>query len=111
MLFNSLTGESDDDREELLSAASFASSASCMHSIRSFFDWMNVEVNFFPVISYVIGFISDSACTTSFWKKVETIFASVSAEDISHLEQQVMIKEKKNKEFHCWSHFWIKPFL
>ncbi|KAK4750274.1 hypothetical protein SAY87_027723 [Trapa incisa] len=53
------SGESDDDREELLSAASCASSASY------------------------------SACTVNFWKKVEIIFASICLEDISYLEQQI----------------------
>lgn len=32
-----LLGESDDDHEELLAAASYASSASCMASIPSYF--------------------------------------------------------------------------
>ncbi|KAK4776558.1 hypothetical protein SAY86_005246 [Trapa natans] len=53
------SGESDDDREELLSAASCASSA-----------------------SYYM-------CTVNFWKKLEKHFASISSEDISYLEQQI----------------------
>ncbi|KAK4761229.1 hypothetical protein SAY87_006122 [Trapa incisa] len=58
------SGESDDDQEELLSAASFASSASY------------------------------SACTGNLWKRMEPIFASISSKDISFLEQQVKSLEE-----------------
>lgn len=58
------TGESDDDREELLVAANAA------HNARSL------------------------ACSGPFWKKMESIFASVSAEDLSYLKQQLSFAEK-----------------
>ncbi|XP_059433705.1 uncharacterized protein LOC132166876 isoform X4 [Corylus avellana] len=53
-----LAGESDDDHEELLAAANFACNASYL------------------------------ACSSSFWKKMEPIFASVSLADASYLKQQ-----------------------
>ncbi|OVA03569.1 hypothetical protein BVC80_1651g75 [Macleaya cordata] len=52
------TGESDDDHEELVAAANSACNASYL------------------------------ACSGSFWKKVEPIFASVSSEDTTYLRQQ-----------------------
>ncbi|KAK4764918.1 hypothetical protein SAY86_026008 [Trapa natans] len=58
------SGESDDDQEELLSAASIASSASY------------------------------SACTGNFWKRMEPVFTSISSKDISFLEQQVKSMDK-----------------
>lgn len=53
------TGEADDDREELLTAANFARNASYL------------------------------ACSSSFWKKMEPIFFSVRVEDKSYLSQQL----------------------
>ncbi|OWM64048.1 hypothetical protein CDL15_Pgr011503 [Punica granatum] len=58
------SGESDDDREELLAAASFASSASY------------------------------SACIGNFWKKMEPVFASICSEDVSYSEQQIKSSEE-----------------
>ncbi|KAK9284066.1 hypothetical protein L1049_012326 [Liquidambar formosana] len=57
------TGDSDDDREELLAAAKFASNASYL------------------------------ACSNPFWKKMERIFASVSLGDTSYLKQQLKFAE------------------
>ncbi|KAK7343365.1 hypothetical protein VNO77_12041 [Canavalia gladiata] len=56
-------GESDDDREDLLAAANFASNA-----------------------SYI-------GCSSSFWKKLEPIFTPVSLEDISYSKQLVKTTE------------------
>ncbi|KAJ6410178.1 hypothetical protein OIU84_009638 [Salix udensis] len=53
------TGESGDDREELFSAANSAWKA------------------------------DDLACSGPFWKKMDSIFASVSLEDLSYLKQQL----------------------
>ncbi|THG08854.1 hypothetical protein TEA_017880 [Camellia sinensis var. sinensis] len=53
------TGESDDDREELLEAANLARNASYR------------------------------ACSNLFWKKIEPIFAPVSLNDMSYFSQQV----------------------
>ncbi|XP_034892802.1 uncharacterized protein [Populus alba] len=53
------TGESGDDHEELFSAANSAWKA------------------------------SDLACSGPFWKKMDSIFASVSLEDLSYLKQQL----------------------
>ncbi|KAJ6311115.1 hypothetical protein OIU76_015777 [Salix suchowensis] len=53
------TGESGDDREELFSAANSAWKA------------------------------SDLACSGPFWKKMDSVFASVSLEDLSYLKQQL----------------------
>ncbi|XP_068658544.1 uncharacterized protein [Aristolochia californica] len=61
------TGESDDDHEELLTAASFARSA---------------------------GY---QACSSTFWKKMEPIFAFVSSEDIAYLKQQINFVEELDK--------------
>ncbi|XP_012079784.1 uncharacterized protein LOC105640155 isoform X2 [Jatropha curcas] len=58
------TGESDDDREELFVAANSARNA------------------------------SNRACCSLFWKKMETIFASVSSEDLSYLKQQLTFAEE-----------------
>ncbi|GAV58381.1 hypothetical protein CFOL_v3_01915 [Cephalotus follicularis] len=58
------TGESDDDREELLAAANFACNASFL------------------------------ACSGSFWKKMEPIFSSVSLEDKCYLKQQLKYAEE-----------------
>ncbi|KAJ8557617.1 hypothetical protein K7X08_003242 [Anisodus acutangulus] len=60
------TGESDDDREELLSAANLAYNAS-IH-----------------------------ACSGAFWKKVDRLFASVSAEEKSYLLEQLKSAEESH---------------
>ncbi|KAJ4972272.1 hypothetical protein NE237_005371 [Protea cynaroides] len=57
-------GESDDDHEELLTAANSAQSASY------------------------------HACNGSFWKKMEPIFASVSSEDAAFLKKQINFAEE-----------------
>ncbi|KAF7820425.1 uncharacterized protein G2W53_025880 [Senna tora] len=59
-----ISGESDDDREELLGAASFASNA-----------------------SYI-------GCSSSFWKKLEPIFAPVSLADIVYVKHLVKSMEE-----------------
>ncbi|GFZ06013.1 hypothetical protein Acr_18g0001830 [Actinidia rufa] len=59
------TGESDDDREELLSAANLARNA------------------------------SDHACSSAFWKKVEPIFAFLNVQDLPYFSQQVdLVREE-----------------
>ncbi|CAN4114415.1 unnamed protein product [Withania somnifera] len=58
------TGESDDDREELLAAANLAYNAS-IH-----------------------------ACSSAFWKKVDRLFASVSTEEKSYLLEQLKLAEE-----------------
>ncbi|KAK7280551.1 hypothetical protein RJT34_25615 [Clitoria ternatea] len=58
-----IAGESEDDRQELLGAANSAGSA-----------------------SYI-------GCSSSFWKKLEPIFASVSLEDVTCLKQLVKTTE------------------
>lgn len=60
------TGESDDDREELLAAANLAYNA-------------NIH-----------------ACSSAFWKKVDRLFASVSAEEKSYLLEQLKIAEESH---------------
>ncbi|KAK4593328.1 hypothetical protein RGQ29_017447 [Quercus rubra] len=64
-----LTGESDNDREELLAAADFASNAR----------------------------FTDLACSSPFWKQMEPIFASVSLEDASYLKQQLKLTEENHE--------------
>ncbi|KAA8544238.1 hypothetical protein F0562_022250 [Nyssa sinensis] len=61
------TGESDDDREQLLAAAKSARNASYL------------------------------ACSGPFWKKMEYIFASVSSQDASCLKQQLSLAEELNE--------------
>ncbi|XP_030506519.2 uncharacterized protein LOC115721375 [Cannabis sativa] len=61
------TGESDDDHEELYSAAKFARNA------------------------------SSHACSSAFWKNMECIFASISSEDASYLKQQLNVAEELEK--------------
>lgn len=61
------TGESDDDREELLAAANFARNSSYL------------------------------SCSSSFWKKMEPIYASLSLEDKSFLSQQLKCEENLPK--------------
>lgn len=61
------TGESDDDHQELLAAANSARNASKL------------------------------ACSSSFWKKMEYIFASVSSEDASYLKQQLHFTEERSE--------------
>ncbi|KAL2324029.1 hypothetical protein Fmac_023087 [Flemingia macrophylla] len=58
-----IAGELDDDREELLAAANFASNA-----------------------SYI-------GCSSSYWKKLESIFAPVSSKDVSYLNHIVKTTE------------------
>ncbi|KAG6578818.1 hypothetical protein SDJN03_23266, partial [Cucurbita argyrosperma subsp. sororia] len=62
------TGESDDDREELLEAANYACNP-----------------------SYV-------CCSSTFWWKVEFLFASISQEDESFLKQQIIL-DKNDESF------------
>ncbi|KAL2539849.1 hypothetical protein Adt_00827 [Abeliophyllum distichum] len=57
------SGESEDDREELLEAAKFPCNSSVL------------------------------ACSSPFWKKVEALFASISPDEISHLSQQLKSAE------------------
>ncbi|KAI4347878.1 hypothetical protein L6164_008655 [Bauhinia variegata] len=59
-----IAGDSDDDREELLAAANFASSASY------------------------------SGCSSTFWKKLEPVLAPVNLEDIARLKQLVKSVEE-----------------
>ncbi|KAI3877633.1 hypothetical protein MKW92_017691 [Papaver armeniacum] len=63
------TGESDDDHDELLEAANFALKSKYL------------------------------ACSGSFWKKVEPIFASVSSEDTIYLRQQLRFVEELDELF------------
>ncbi|XP_026425084.1 uncharacterized protein LOC113321394 isoform X2 [Papaver somniferum] len=63
------TGESDDDHDELLEAANFALKSRYL------------------------------ACSGSFWKKVEPIFASVSSEDTIYLRQQLRFVEELDELF------------
>ncbi|KAK7263396.1 hypothetical protein RJT34_30985 [Clitoria ternatea] len=60
-------GESEDDREELYKAAKAARDA------------------------------SNLACSAPFWKKMESIFASISLDDASYLKQQLNIAEEFDK--------------
>ncbi|CAK7329107.1 unnamed protein product [Dovyalis caffra] len=63
------TGESDDDREELFSAANSARKA------------------------------SDIACSGPFWKKMDSILASVGLEDMSYLKQQLTSAQGLDENF------------
>ncbi|KAI3942142.1 hypothetical protein MKW98_003741 [Papaver atlanticum] len=63
------TGESDDDHDELLEAANFALKSRYL------------------------------ACSGSFWKKVEPIFASVSSENTIYLRQQLRFAEELDELF------------
>ncbi|KAF5204852.1 spectrin beta chain, brain [Thalictrum thalictroides] len=65
-----MTGESDDDHEELLAAASSVHSAQYL------------------------------ACSGSFWKKIEPIFALVSSEDAAYLKQQLSFAEELDESLH-----------
>ncbi|KAL0322125.1 UNVERIFIED_CONTAM: hypothetical protein Scaly_2508900 [Sesamum calycinum] len=58
------SGESEDDREELLAAANLACSSSL------------------------------DACSSTFWKTIEALFASVGADDKSYLSQQLKLAEE-----------------
>ncbi|GLT48726.1 hypothetical protein SLA2020_223340 [Shorea laevis] len=59
-----ITGESEDDHEELFTAASSAHNASSL------------------------------ACSGSFWKKMELIFAPINSEDASYLKHQLSLAEE-----------------
>ncbi|XP_062083040.1 uncharacterized protein LOC133789279 [Humulus lupulus] len=61
------TGESDDDHEELYSAAKYARNSSTL------------------------------ACSSAFWKNIECIFASISSEDASYLKQELSVAEELEK--------------
>ncbi|CAK7325235.1 unnamed protein product [Dovyalis caffra] len=61
------SGESEDDREELLAAAKFACNASYL------------------------------SCSGSFWKKMEPVFAPICSEDSSYLKQQLKSTEDLHK--------------
>ncbi|KAF9684699.1 hypothetical protein SADUNF_Sadunf04G0145700 [Salix dunnii] len=63
------TGESDDDREELFSAANSARKA------------------------------SELACSGPFWKKMDSIFAPVSLEDMSYLKQELTSAQGLDESF------------
>ncbi|KAJ6349886.1 hypothetical protein OIU78_006136 [Salix suchowensis] len=64
------SGESDDDREELLAAANFACNASYL------------------------------SCSGSFWKKMESVFAPLCFEDSSYLKQQLKAVEDLHKRLY-----------
>ncbi|KAJ6428770.1 hypothetical protein OIU84_020439 [Salix udensis] len=64
------SGESDDDREELLAAANFACNASYL------------------------------SCSGSFWKKMESVFAPLCSEDSSYLKQQLKAVEDLHKRLY-----------
>ncbi|XP_022889984.1 uncharacterized protein LOC111405377 isoform X4 [Olea europaea var. sylvestris] len=61
------SGESEDDREELLEAANFACNTSVV------------------------------ACSSPFWKKVEAFFASITADEILYLSQQLKLAEEYSR--------------
>ncbi|GLU19187.1 hypothetical protein SLE2022_354500 [Rubroshorea leprosula] len=62
-----ITGESEDDHEELFTAASSAHNASSL------------------------------ACSGSFWKKMELIFAPINSEDASYLKHQLSLAEERDE--------------
>ncbi|KAJ6986633.1 hypothetical protein NC653_019993 [Populus alba x Populus x berolinensis] len=64
------SGESDDDREELLAAANFACNASFL------------------------------SCSGSFWKKMEPVFAPICSGDSSYLKQQLKSVEDLHKRLY-----------
>ncbi|KAJ6901384.1 hypothetical protein NC651_019214 [Populus alba x Populus x berolinensis] len=64
------SGESDDDREELLAAANFACNASYL------------------------------SCSGSFWKKMEPVFAPICSGDSSYLKQQLKSVEDLHKRLY-----------
>ncbi|KAM7267097.1 hypothetical protein ACFE04_009263 [Oxalis oulophora] len=70
------TGESDDDREELLAAANLA----CNSRFSSFH-----EARYF---------VAAHAYSSSFWKQMEPVFAPVSLEDKYYLNQQLKSTEE-----------------
>ncbi|KAJ6986618.1 hypothetical protein NC653_019981 [Populus alba x Populus x berolinensis] len=90
------SGESDDDREELLAAANFACNASCMH--------MTSSPPPPPASLYVHSFLTfsfaDISCSGSFWKKMEPVFAPICSGDSSYLKQQLKSVEDLHKRLY-----------
>lgn len=97
-------GESDDDREELLEAANYACNPSCMYPTSDFEFLLRtgcLQCVYLYVCMYSFLFLkhghvmrfffasADVCCSSTFWWKMEFLFASVSQEDESFLKQQV----------------------
>ncbi|PON41401.1 spectrin beta chain, brain [Parasponia andersonii] len=94
------TGESDDYHEELYLAAKSARNASSMP-----LDYMYIVIiQKSSVSAAYLSFLNISdicwlesvglACSNTFWKKMEYIFASLRSEDASYLKQQLSVAEE-----------------
>ncbi|GER28900.1 chloroplast Ycf2 [Striga asiatica] len=81
------SGESEDDREELITAANLAFHASCMcsepndHVYWRYFRYADCVM--FNFVCYAVN-----ACSGAFWKTVEPLFASVDPDEESFLSGQ-----------------------
>ena len=96
MLAYCLPGESDDDHEELYLAATSARSASSMPLTYLYIviiEKCSISAAYlsFLRVSDIVWLVSVGlACSNTFWKKMEYIFASLRSEDASYLKQQVL---------------------
>lgn len=85
-----ISGESDDDREDIFAAANSArKAASTPPSICLLFQ-VKFYCHKFPS-NYKYLFV-DLACSGNFWKKMDHIFAAVNADDMQNMMDQVIIK-------------------
>lgn len=86
------SGESEDDREELIVAANLACNSSRMHlgSIPCLsyllYDFSHCWMNNIPLFLLAVV----NACTSAFWKTVESLFASIGPDEKSYLSEQVI---------------------
>lgn len=66
----------------------------CLLVFNFFQNGLFTEIIFVPlvpehIVDFCIVCFEDLACNSSFWKKMEPFFASVSLEDTSYLKQEV----------------------
>lgn len=100
VLLHDVLGEPDDDREELIAAANFACNASCMFLKSTLYCVVdNLIYIYIYICTKVLFALSDRACSSPFWKQMQSIFAPVSLEETSYLKEQVDVGTKIFKMF------------
>lgn len=87
MIFG-ISGDSDDDHEDIFAAANSARKAASTHpSI-----YLLSQVLLPQVSSNCSYLFVDLACSGKFWKKMEHIFAAVNSDDMQYMKDQVIVQ-------------------
>ncbi|XP_074561022.1 uncharacterized protein LOC141817244 isoform X2 [Curcuma longa] len=96
-------GTSTDDCEDLLASANDARSASCRFNLRHVFFQYQVDLHYGSLCrTFVFPCFAGNACSNSFWKKMEPIFASPTLEEISFVKRQIHFAEEVDASLSNW---------